>query len=43
MASIKVIDADFHINSPPDLWQKRVAAKYREAMLCGNAAKAYGL
>lgn len=25
-----IIDADSHINSPPDLWQKRVAAKYRE-------------
>jgi len=27
---INVIDADSHINSPPDLWQKRVAAKYRD-------------
>jgi predicted TIM-barrel fold metal-dependent hydrolase len=26
---MKVIDADSHINSPPDLWQKRVAEKYR--------------
>ena len=28
--SMTIIDADSHINSPPDLWQKRVAAKYRE-------------
>ena len=27
---MKVIDADSHINSPPDLWQKRVPEKYRD-------------
>ena len=27
---MKVVDADSHINSPPDLWQKRVPAKYRD-------------
>ncbi len=27
---MKVIDADSHINSPPDLWQKRVPAQYRD-------------
>lgn len=27
---MKVVDADSHINSPPDLWQKRVAVKYRD-------------
>ena len=27
---MKVIDADSHINRPPDLWQKRVPAKYRD-------------
>ena len=25
-----VIDADSHVNEPPDLWQKRVPAKFRE-------------
>ncbi|MGH7857839.1 MAG: amidohydrolase family protein [Candidatus Binatia bacterium] len=27
---MKVIDADSHINSPPDLWQKRVPESYRD-------------
>jgi predicted TIM-barrel fold metal-dependent hydrolase len=27
---MKVIDADSHINSPPDLWQKRVPERYRD-------------
>ena len=27
---MRVIDADSHINAPPDLWQSRVPEKYRE-------------
>ena len=26
----KVIDADSHVNSPPDLWTSRVPAKYKD-------------
>ena len=25
-----IIDADAHVNEPPDLWQRRVPAKWRE-------------
>jgi hypothetical protein len=25
-----IIDADAHVNEPPDLWQKRVPAKWRQ-------------
>lgn len=28
---MKIIDADSHINSPPDLWQKRVPPEYRDS------------
>ena len=26
----RLIDADTHVNEPPDLWTSRVAAKYRD-------------
>ena len=27
---VPVVDADAHVNEPPDLWQDRVAAKWRD-------------